>query len=342
MPSPAYYRSQLLECVTVGYGLMSLTVRKDPIAPKNAFFAINKVLDIAADEKAFFNVGEFYGPDLCNYKLLQSYFDKYRGKREKVIISAKGAFNFKTIKPMGDSKSVSESIEKALSVFGGYVDIFQPARLDIALAKKNGDKLFPRETFDTIASYVDKGKVGGISLSEVNAEQIRAIHKEYGKYLACAEVELSLFCTDIIKNGVLDACNELGLPVVAYSPLGRGMLTGAVKSKTDIPKGDFRLLFKRFQGEAIDHNVSLVEFLENEIIAKRSDKVTLAQIAIAWIRSVGKRYPNTKIIPIPSGSTVEKVSMNFDFIELSDEEVSKIDSFLESFKTAGGRFEMAG
>ena len=319
---------------------MSFTLKKNPIAPEDAFAVIRKVLEYTGDKKALFNVGEFYGPPLSNYKLLQSYFDKHRNEREKVIISAKGAFDVQSFRPTGDAKSVSSSIDKALEVFGGYLDIYEPARLDLALAKKTGEPVFPRETFDTIVEYIKKDKVGGISLSEVTADQIRAVHKEYGEYLTCVEVELSLFSTEIIENGILDTCNELGLPVIAYSPLGRGLLTGALTKNSDIPQGDFRTHLKRFQDDAFAHNKSLVEFLENEIIAKRSDNVTLPQVAIGWIRAISKNYPNTKIIPIPSGTTVDKVTSNYSFIELSDEELAKIDKFLQSFKTVGGRYEM--
>lgn len=340
MPSPSDYRSQLLNNVDLGYGLMSFTWRAEPIAPEAASKTFKKVLEFTGDKKALFNVGEFYGEPLSNYKLLQSYFDKYPEDREKVIISAKGAVDLQTLSPAGDAKSVSASIENTLKVFNGYVDIYEPARLDLELIKKTGESVFPRETFDTIVEYVKKGKIGGISLSEVTAEQIRAIHKEYGEYLVCVEVELSMFSAEILSNGIVDTCNELGLPIVAYSPLGRGLLTGALAKSSDIPAGDFRIQLKRFQDDAFAHNKSLVEFLENEIIAKRSDNVTLPQVAIGWIRAISKNYPNTKIIPIPSGTTVDKVTSNYSFIELSDEELAKIDKFLQSFKTVGGRYEM--
>ncbi|CDO92474.1 unnamed protein product [Kluyveromyces dobzhanskii CBS 2104] len=341
MPSPSEYRSLLKNSVALGYGLMSFTWRAEPVAPEIAFKTFKKVIEFAGDKKALFNVGEFYGPHLSNYKLLQSYFDKNPEDREKVIISAKGAFSGETFQPTGDAKSVAASIENALGVFDGYLDIFEPARLDLELIKKTGESVFPRETFDAIVEYVKKGKVGGISLSEVTAEQIRAIHKEYGQYLSCVEVELSLFSPDILTNGVVDTCNELGLPIVAYSPLGRGLLTGALAKSSDIPKGDFRNQLKRFQDDAMKQNLILINFLQEEIIDKRSDSANLPQIAIAWVRSLNKNLSNITITPIPAGTTVDKVSVNFDFVELSDEETTKINDFLKSFKTAGGRYEAA-
>ena len=341
MPSPSDYRSQLLNNVALGYGLMSFTWRAEPIAPEAASKTFKKVLEFTGDKKALFNVGEFYGEPLSNYKLLQSYFDKYPEDREKVIISAKGAVDLQTLSPAGDAKSVSASIENTLKVFNGYVDIYEPARLDLELIKKTGESVFPRETFDTIVEYVKKGKIGGISLSEVTAEQIRAIHKEYGEYLVCVEVELSMFSAEILSNGIVDTCNELGLPIVAYSPLGRGLLTGALAKSSDIPAGDFRIQLKRFQDDSMKQNMILINFLQNEIVAKRTDKATLPQIAIAWVHDLNKKFSNTTIIPIPSGTTVDKVSANFDFVELSDEESAKINDFLKSFKTVGGRYEMA-
>lgn len=320
---------------------MSFTWRANPVPPKDAFKAIKKVVELTGENKAYFNVGEFYGPLLTNYKLLQSYFNNYPEDRKKVIIGAKGAVDAVAFRPTGDSKAVAQSIERTLKEFNGYLDVFEPARLDMALAKQRGESLFPRESFDTIVEYVKQGKVGGISLSEVNAEQIKAIHKEYGDYLVCVEVELSLASPDIIHNGVLATCNELGLPVIAYSPLGRGLLTGAIKKSSDIPKGDVRNVMKRFQGEALDHNQQLTQFLETEIANKRADKPSLAQVAIGWIHGISKRYENTTILPIPSGTTVEKVTENFSFIELTDDEMKKIDKFLSEFKLKGGRIEFS-
>ena len=340
MPSPSDYRKELLD-VEVGYGLMSLTWRKDPLPAEKVFPTMKKVVEKAGNKKALFNVGEFYGPHLANYKLLQSFFDKYPEDRKKVIISAKGGVNVETLQPTGDADSISASIENALKVFGGYLDIYEPARIDLALAEKNGEKLFPRETFDTIVKYIKDGKVGGFSLSEVTNEQIRAIYKEYGEYLACVEVELSIASPEIISNGILVTCNEFGIPVVAYAPLGRGLLTGSLKSTADIPEGDFRGQLKRFQDDAIAHNLTLVKFLQDEIAAKRSDNPSLPQVAIGWVRGLRREYPKTNIIPIPSGSSVEKVSVNFDHIDLSDDEMSKIKDFLKSFKIAGDRYEFA-
>ena len=122
---------------------------------------------------------------------------------------------------------------------------------------------------------------------------------------------------------------------------GRGLLTGALAKSSDIPAGDFRIQLKRFQDDSMKQNMILINFLQNEIVAKRTDKATLPQIAIAWVHDLNKKFSNTTIIPIPSGTTVDKVSANFDFVELSDEESAKINDFLKSFKTVGGRYEMA-
>lgn len=341
MLSPKQYRQLLEEDIQLGYGLMSYTWRAEPVPMEQAFETIKKVIEMAGDKKALFNVGEFYGPLLTNYKLLQSYFAKYPEDRGKVIISAKGAIDAKKIAPNGEANFVAASIENAVREFDGFLDIFEPARIDMELARKNGEVLFPRETFDTIVQYIKEGKVGGISLSEVTEDQIRAIHKEYSDYLVCVEVELSMFSTDILQNGVMDACNELGLPVIAYSPLGRGLLTGTFSGVADVPKGDFRQHYKRFQQGSFEHNQQLVQFLRDEIQSKRDDGSTLAQIAIAWIHGISKLYKNSVIIPIPSGTTVDKVSQNFRFVELSDTEMASIDNFLKEFTTAGGRYDMA-
>lgn len=329
--------------VSTGYGLMNFTWRQEPVPLETAFATLNKVVDLSLPNKAFFNVGEFYGPNFINLEYVNSYFSKFPEKRSKVIISCKGGLNNENITPQGDRLHVSESIENCVRELGcGPLDIFQVARIDTELAKQNGEEHFPRESFDTIVEYIERGVVGGISLSEVTEAQIRAIHKEYAKYLCCVEVELSLFSTDILHNGVAEACNELGLPIICYSPLGRGLLTGQIQKTEDIPEGDFRKALKRFNGDSMKQNLVLVQFLQ-DLLSQRSDseKITTPQLALAWIRSFNKKYNNTKLIPIPGGTTVDKVVNNMSEFELSDSELNQINDFLKNFKTQGDRYEQA-
>ncbi|SCU79645.1 LAFA_0B04588g1_1 [Lachancea sp. 'fantastica'] len=320
---------------SAGYGMMGLTVGPNSAPKEIAFEAIDKAIELN-ESPVLLNVGEFYGPNFANLRLAREYFHSRPGVREKVIVSCKGCYDIATFTPMGDRASVIESVENCVREIGGFIDIFEPARLDVELA---GSSAFPAETFDTLVELVQKGIIGAISLSEVDAGQIAAIDDQYHDYIACVEVELSLFSPQILSDGVAEACSARGLPILCYSPLGRGLLTGSIKSAKDLQDGDYRKMFKRFSSEALEHNLQLPKFLQDEIIAKRKDSITLPQVALAWIVSLNSKYPGTKFIPLPGGSSARRVQENFTLQHLSESELQRINSFVEGFKTAGDRYE---
>ncbi|CAI4054038.1 pyridoxine 4-dehydrogenase SKDI_16G3840 [Saccharomyces kudriavzevii IFO 1802] len=329
-----------------GYGLMSLTWKADPVPEAKAFEAMYRAVELSRERghKAFFNVGEFYGPDFINLSYVNDFFAKYPDLRKHVVISCKGGIDAATMTPKGSHDDVIQSVKNSVNAIGGYIDIYEVARLDTSLCAKG--EVYPFESFEALAEMISEGVIGGISLSEVNEEQIRAIHKDWSKFLTCVEVELSLFSTDILENGIAKTCAELGLTVICYSPLGRGLLTGQLKSNADIPEGDFRKTLKRFSDESLKKNLALVKFLQEEVIDKRpsNNSITLAQLALGWIKHWSKvpEYKGTKFIPIPSGSSISKVDENFDEkkTELTDQEFKTINDFLATFRTVGDRYEM--
>lgn len=170
-----------------------------------------KVMKTAVTRGAnFWNGGTFYGPPTYNsLQLLNSYFTEYPEDADKVVISIKGPVK-------GDAASVRRSVDDCLSVLDGkkHLDIYECARVD--------PKTPIEETITALAQYVKEGKLGGICMDGTNAEPIRraaAVHK-----IACVELEFSLFAREMMSNGVAKTCEELGIPIVAYSPLGRGFL----------------------------------------------------------------------------------------------------------------------
>jgi pyridoxine 4-dehydrogenase len=156
------------------------------------------------------NGGTFYGPATANsLQLLHAYFTKYPEDSKRVVISIKGPIR-------GDEESIRRSVDGCLKMLDGKkrLDIFECARVDPNTPIE--------ETIMVLAKYVEDGKIGGISIDGTNAEPIRraaAVHK-----IACVEVEFSLFALEIIHNGVAKVCEELDIPIIAYSPLGRGFL----------------------------------------------------------------------------------------------------------------------
>lgn len=168
----------------------------------------------------FWNGGEFYGPPGANsMTVLEKYFARYPEDADKVVLSVKGCVGDPAKhahKPDGSPEEVRRSIDNVLRQMGGRknkIEVFEAARRD-----KNTPL---KVTFGAMQEYIDKGLVGGISLSEVSAATIHEAVK-VAKIVA-VEVELSMWSTDVLTNGVAAACAQYKIPLVAYSPLGRGV-----------------------------------------------------------------------------------------------------------------------
>jgi pyridoxine 4-dehydrogenase len=191
-----------------------MTWRKNPPPQSQSFEAMRTALSLGANN---WNGGELYGtPEHNSLHLLNAYFTKYPEDAEKVVLSIKGGVVPGQLRPDGSEAGVKRSIDECLKVLDGkkFLDLFECARID--------PKVPIEDSVSYIAEYVKAGKLGGISLSEVEAEDIRkaqAVHP-----ISAVEVEFSLYATDILENGVAATCAELGIPIVAYSPIGRGFL----------------------------------------------------------------------------------------------------------------------
>lgn len=154
--------------------------------------------------------------------------------------------------------------------------------------------------------------------------------------IAAVEVEMSLWSTDILENGIAQTCAELNIPVIAYSPLGRGVLTGSVTSLADIPEGDIRRHMSRFKEENFEQNLKLINAVNS--LAERKG-VAPSQIALGWIRSLSGKPGMPTIIPIPGGTTTDKVVQNMVGVKLlSDEELAEIEAILKKHTVAGPRY----
>ncbi|KAI9050725.1 hypothetical protein LZ554_004845 [Drepanopeziza brunnea f. sp. 'monogermtubi'] len=311
----------------IGYGLMGLTWRASPPSESQSFAAMRASLATGAN---FWNAGEFYGtPTHNSLTLLNRYFDKYPEDAEKVVLSVKGGLV--NMKPDGTAEGVRRSVENCLSLLGGKkgIDVFECARVD---------KNVPiEETMRALEGLVREGKIGGVALSEVSAETVRRAAKV--TKIVAVEVELSLWSLDVLSNGVAEACAQHNIPMVAYSPIGRGMLTGEIKSPNDIPENDMRKKMPRFSPENFSKNLDLVK--ELQVIAERKG-VTPAQLALAWLRSISKKDGKPEIIPIPGATTEARVLENSKDVTLSAGELNAIDEILKDFEVVGDRYDEHG
>ena len=172
---------------------------------EQAFAAMRAALSAGCN---LWDGGEFYGPspEINSLTLLKKYFDKYPEDAAKVVLNIKGALRPGMV-PDGSPGFVRQSVERCVELLGGNakIDMFECARRDPNAPLET--------TLAALRDLVQEGKIGGIALSEVNANTIREAAKT--TKIVAVEVEISLFCTDPLTNGITDACAELGIPVIA-------------------------------------------------------------------------------------------------------------------------------
>jgi aryl-alcohol dehydrogenase-like predicted oxidoreductase len=189
------------------------------------------------------------------------------------------------------------------------------------------------ETVGAMSQLVKEGKVRGIGLSEVNVETLRKAHATFP--LTALQTEYSLWSRDP-EDGILEACKELGIAFVAYSPLGRGFLTGQIKKFEDLSTDDFRKTSPRFQGENFDKNLELV----NEVSSIAKEKgCTPSQLALAWVMAQGDF-----IFPIPGTKRIKYLEENVQAadISLSIKELAQIEKVFPKNAVSGSRYSEAG
>ncbi|RFU78525.1 pyridoxal reductase [Trichoderma arundinaceum] len=310
----------------IGFGLMGLTWRATPCPQEQAFEVMRASLK---NGNNFWNGGEFYGqPDYNSLVLVERYLEKYPEDTDKIVLSIKGGMNPKTHQWDGTPEGTRRTLDDSIAQLKGRkkIDIFEFGRRDQNVPVGVSFSIIEKE-------YVQTGKIGGIALSEVRAETIHEAVK-YTKVVA-VEAELSLFSTDVLENGVAAACAKYGIPLVAYSPIGRGMLTGQIRKFEDLPEDSLMRHFPRFQPENFEINMQLVRQVE-ELAEKK--KCTPAQLSINWTRAISKRPGMPIIIPIPGATTVSRVEENSKLIDLTDEEMAQLDATLSKFTTAGDRY----
>ena len=183
-------------------------------------------------------------------------------------------------------------------------------------------------------------------MSEVKASTIDRAVKIHP--IAAVEVELSLWSPDILKNGVAETCAKHSIPIVAYSPLMRGALAEHFRKNSEIPDGDFRRMLPKFQDDVLEHNNKITD--EVDKIAQKKG-YTKAQVAIAWVRQLSnttiqmeQRDGTVKdvklgvIVPIPGATMAERVKENSTQIELSEEEMKKLNEVVRAHATLGERY----
>lgn len=249
--------------------------------------------------------------------------------REKVFISLKfgalrnhdGGFLGVDCRPAAIRNFISYSLQR---LHTDYIDLYYPGRIDPNVPIE--------ETVGTLGELVKEGKIRCIGLSEAGADTLRRAHKVYP--LAMLQTEYSLWTRDP-ENDVLPVCRELGISLVAYSPLGRGFLTGSFKKTGDIPQNDFRRHLPRFQEDNLNKNIRIVEDLEKLASYKNCTK---AQLALAWLLAQGE-----DIIPIPGTRRIERIEENLKALDiaLTKDDLKRINEIAPPGAASGTRYPEA-
>ncbi|KPM41596.1 hypothetical protein AK830_g4969 [Neonectria ditissima] len=310
----------------VGFGLMGLTWRPVPPPLDQALEAMRAAVKNGC---TVWNAGEFYGtPEYNSMTVLKHYFTKYPEDADKVSLFIKGGMNVQTFALDGSPEGIRKSLDNIITQLGGTkkVDGFACSRRDPKVPLEVTLGVIQKE-------YIDTGKIGGVYVSECSAETVHEASK-YAKIVA-AEIEVSMFSTDFLSNGVAAACAQYNIPVLAYSPIGRGMLTGRFTDASQFKELGVIAHFPRFQAEALQHNLKLVA--QAKALAEKKG-CTPAQLAIGWVRGLSNRNGLPTIIPIPGATTASRVEENAKVIELSEEEMKAIDDIVNSFEPSGGRY----
>ncbi|KAJ7150916.1 aldo/keto reductase [Mycena crocata] len=317
--------------VTVGrvaHGLMMMTWIPTPVPDEQCFAAIKAGIDaLPTGTKAFLNSGEFYGKNMgtANLEMLSRFYAKYPEYADTTFLSVKGAFNTAAdaygpdCSPEFIRKSV-DNIQKALGPIK-KMDLFEPGRIDRRVPVE--------DMMQTLSALVKEGKFSHIGLSECNADTLRKAHAVHP--VAAVEIEISPFSYEENQKRVIDTAAELGISVCAYSPLGRGFLTGKIKSQADLEEGDIRFRFSRFKEENMKHNLTIVDALD--ALAKRKG-ITVAQLCIAWVAALGP-----SVIPMPGSSKATRTLENLagGDIKLSAAEMAEINELIAKYGVKGDR-----
>jgi len=250
-------------------------------------------------------------------------------KRQDVVIATK----FGIVRSEQGTFSISSSPEKVRAIIDLSLEKLDLGYIDLVYQHRVDPKTPIEDTIRTVVEYVKQGKVKAIGLSEAAPETIRRAHAVYP--ISALQTEYSLWTPDPENNGLLDVCRELGITFVAYSPLGRGFLTGAITKPEDMEETDWRRSIPRFMGENFNKNLDLVKAVQ--AIAKQKG-CTPGQLALAWVL----RQPG--VVVIPGTTKIENVEENVgaNKVKLTDEDNATIKKILDQFVIAGERYPAPG
>ena len=318
--TPKTLGNSTLEVGRIGLGCMGMSEFYGGTRDEAAHIkTLHAAIDLGINH---FDTADIYGIGHNEELVSKAFSDRW----EKVVVATKfgvqrgddGEFQGLNGRP----EYVKEACERSLRRLGlETIDLYYQHRPDPEVPVE--------DSVGAMKDLVEEGKVRFIGLSEFSAEQIRAAHAVHP--VTALQTEYSLWTRNVEEEGILDACRDLGIAFVAYSPLGRGFLTGAIPNREVLDAGDWRRENPRFSDDALAENIRFVELIRD--IAAQKD-ATEAQVALAWVLAQGE-----DIFMIPGTRRVERLKENLGAwkVQFTVEELAEIRSRLPR-ETAGSRY----
>jgi len=312
-----------LEVSALGLGCMGMSEFYGPRDDEQSLTVLEKAIEMGID---FLDTADMYGPH-HNEELIGRFLAT---RKPKVKIATK----FGIVRKPGEyQRSIDNSPQYARACCEASLRRLGIEQIDLYYVHRIDPTHPIEDTMAGLAKLVQEGKIARIGLSEISASTLRRAHAVHP--VAAVQTEYSLWTRDVEKE-VLPTCRELGIGLVAYSPLGRGFLTGRYQNNTTFEEGDFRANLPRFQPENIQHNRSLVDVV-TALAARKA--YTPAQVALAWLLAQGD-----DIVPIPGTKRLNYLQDNVGAlaVNLDAQDLAELNRALNTIAIVGERYTQEG
>lgn len=304
-----------LGCMGISFSYATRLSRNDGVSPIRA--AVERGV-------TFFDTAEVYGP----FENEEIVGEALRPYRDHVVIATK--FGFDIDPATGENRGVGSRPERIRQAVEGSLKRLGVTTVDLLYQHRVDPNVPIEDVAGTVRDLIAEGKVKHFGMSEPGVQTLRRAHAV--QPVAALQNEYSLWWREPETNGILQACDELGIGFVPYSPLGKGFLTGVMNKDTKLGEGDFRNTSPRFTSKAMEKNQAFVDLLRQVADQKGA---TPAQIALAWLLA-----QRPYIVPIPGTTKLHRLEENLGAVqvELSEDNLQKINTAAASIQPEGERY----